>query len=83
MQRPLMCGPSGWPADRTLQPPMSFLGGDALQEAVEWNLRPGVSVGRDPWPAGHMARPANTWQTTNLIKSVIALGTPINTPLSI
>jgi hypothetical protein len=53
VQRPLMCGPSGWPggqtpwpANPTLQPPMSFLGGDALQEAVEWNPRPGVSRGR-------------------------------------
>jgi hypothetical protein len=45
-QRPLMCGPSGWPAGPTFQPPMSFLGGDALHEAVEWNPRPGVSGGR-------------------------------------
>jgi hypothetical protein len=30
VQRPLACGPSGWPAGPTLQPPMSFLGGDAL-----------------------------------------------------
>jgi hypothetical protein len=28
-----------------LQPPMSFLGGDALQEAVEWNPKPGVDGG--------------------------------------
>jgi hypothetical protein len=42
VQRPLMSGPSGWMADQTpwpvgptLQPPMSFLFGDALQEAVE------------------------------------------------
>jgi hypothetical protein len=40
VQRPLTCGPSGWsvgqtlcPADPTLQPPMSFLGGVALQDA--------------------------------------------------
>jgi hypothetical protein len=53
VQRPLMCGPSGWPvgqtpwlAGPTLQPPVSFLGGDALQEAVEWNLRLGVGGGR-------------------------------------
>jgi hypothetical protein len=59
VQRPLMCGPSGWPVDPTLQPPMSFLGGDALQEAVEWNLRPGVSGGRDPWPVSHVARPGD------------------------
>jgi hypothetical protein len=45
VQRPLMCGPSGWPAGPTLQPPVSFLGGDALQEAVEWNLRLGVDGG--------------------------------------
>jgi hypothetical protein len=37
---------------------MSFLGGDALQEAVEKNLRPRVYGGRTPWPAGHVARPA-------------------------
>jgi hypothetical protein len=50
VQRPLMCGTSGWLAGQTpwlasptLQPPVSFLGGDALEEAVEGNLRPGVS----------------------------------------
>jgi hypothetical protein len=54
--RPLMCGPSGWPVGPTLQPPVSFLGSDALQEAVEWNLRPGVSGGRAPWLASqHLA----------------------------
>jgi hypothetical protein len=60
---PLTCGPSAWPAGQTpwlagptLQPPMSFLGGDTLQEALEWNLRLGVSGGHDPWPAGHVAR---------------------------
>jgi hypothetical protein len=31
---------------KTLQPAVSFLGGDALQEVVEWNLRPGVGGGR-------------------------------------
>jgi hypothetical protein len=46
VQRPLTCGPSGWPAGPTLQPPMSLLGGDTLQEAVEWNLRPRVGGGR-------------------------------------
>jgi hypothetical protein len=58
LQRPLMCGPSGWPASQTLwsagptlQPPVSLLGGDTLQEAVEWNLTPRVSVGHTPWPA--------------------------------
>jgi hypothetical protein len=29
-----------------LQPPVSFLGGDAIQEVVEWNLRLGVDGGR-------------------------------------
>jgi hypothetical protein len=65
VERPLMCGHSGWPTDQTpwltgptLQPPVSFLGGDALQEAVEWNSRPGVGGGRSWWPAGHVARPA-------------------------
>jgi hypothetical protein len=64
VQRPLTCGPSGWSAGQTpwlvgptLQPPMSFLSGDALQEAVEWNPRPVVSGGRAPWLAVHMARP--------------------------
>jgi hypothetical protein len=46
VQRLLTCGPSEWPAGPTLQPPMSFLGDDALQEPVEWNLRPGVDGGR-------------------------------------
>jgi hypothetical protein len=52
VHRPLMCGLSGWPAgetpwlvDPTLQRPVSFLGGDALQEVVEWNPRPGVGGG--------------------------------------
>jgi hypothetical protein len=58
VQRPLTCGPSGWPAGPILQPPVSFLGGDALQEAVEWNPRPRVSGGRTLWPVGHVARPA-------------------------
>jgi hypothetical protein len=52
VQRPLTCGPSGWSVGHTLQPPVSFLGGDALQEAVEWNPRPGVGGGCAPWPAG-------------------------------
>jgi hypothetical protein len=43
----------------TLQPPMSFLCGDALQEAIEWNPRPGVSGGRAPWLASHVARLAD------------------------
>jgi hypothetical protein len=59
VQRPLTCGPSGWPAGPTLQPPVSFLGADALKEVVEWNPRPGVSGGRSPWPTGHVARPAD------------------------
>jgi hypothetical protein len=77
VQRPLMCGPSGWPAGQTpwpigptLQPPLSLLGGDALQEAVEWNPRLGVGGGR----------PANTLRIIDLIKLVTAPGTPINTP---
>jgi hypothetical protein len=52
---PLMCGSSGWPADQTPQPvgptllpPVSFLGGDALQEVVEWNPRLGVGEGHAP-----------------------------------
>jgi hypothetical protein len=35
---------------------MSFLGSDALQAVVEWNLRPGVSGGHAPWLAGLVAR---------------------------
>jgi hypothetical protein len=35
---------------------VSFLGGDALQEVVEWNPRPGVGGGRNPWLTGHVAR---------------------------
>jgi hypothetical protein len=65
VQRPLTCGTSGWltgqtpwPAGHTLHPPVSFLGDDALQEAVEWNPSPGVSGACAPWPAGHVARPA-------------------------
>jgi hypothetical protein len=65
VQKPLTCGPSGrpagqtpWPAGPTLQPPMSFLGGDTLQEAMEWNPRPGVIGGPAPWPARHVAQPA-------------------------
>jgi hypothetical protein len=45
VQRSLMCGPSGWPAGPTLQPHVSFLGDDALQEAMEGNLSPGVGGG--------------------------------------
>jgi hypothetical protein len=58
VQRPLTCGPNGWLAGPTLQPPMSFLGGDALQEAVESNMRPGVGGGCAPWSTGYMAWPA-------------------------
>jgi hypothetical protein len=66
VQRPLTCGPSGWPAGQTpwptgptLQPRVSFLGGDTLQEAVEWNPRHVVSGGRTSWPVDHEARPAS------------------------
>jgi hypothetical protein len=49
-------GQNPWSVGPTLQPPMSFLGGDALQEAVEWNPRPGVDGGHSPWPASqHLA----------------------------
>jgi hypothetical protein len=51
VQRALTCGPSGWLVGPTLPLPVSFLGDDALQEAVEWNLRPGVSGDRALWPA--------------------------------
>jgi hypothetical protein len=63
VQRPLMWGPNvspagqtRWPASPTYQPPVSFLAGDALQVAVEWNPRPGGSGGRAPWLASHVAR---------------------------
>jgi hypothetical protein len=52
VQRPLTCGPNGWPAGPTLHPPMSFLCDDALQEAVDWNQRPGVGGGHALWLAG-------------------------------
>jgi hypothetical protein len=65
VQSPLACGPSGWPADETpwpvgptLKPPMSFLGGDALQEVVEWSPRLGVDGCHAPWLAHHVSRPA-------------------------
>jgi hypothetical protein len=65
VQRPLMGRSSGWPDGQTpclvgptLQPPMSFLGGDTLQEAVEWNLRHGVSENHAPWLIGLVARPS-------------------------
>jgi hypothetical protein len=58
VQRPLMCGPSGWPTGQPhLQPPVSFLGGDALQEVVEWNPRPRVGGGHTLWLVEHVARP--------------------------
>jgi hypothetical protein len=82
VQRPLTCGPSGWPTSKTpwsvnptLQPPVSFLGGDTLQEVVEWNR------GLESVEAALHGWPANTWRIIDLIKLVIALGTPINTPL--
>jgi hypothetical protein len=43
---PLTCVPSGWLAGPTLEHPVSFLGGNALQEAVEWIPRPRVGGGR-------------------------------------
>jgi hypothetical protein len=56
---PLTRGPSGWLAGQTpwpdgpiLQPLMSFLGGESLQAAVEWNSRPEVGGGRMARPAG-------------------------------
>jgi hypothetical protein len=63
VQRPLTCAPSGWPsgetpwpADPTLQPPMSFPGGVSLHEAEKWIPRPGVGGVRAPLPAGqHLA----------------------------
>jgi hypothetical protein len=42
----------------TLQLPVSLLGGNTLQEAIEWNPRPGVNGGHAPWQASHAARPA-------------------------
>jgi hypothetical protein len=61
---------------------MSFLGGDALQEAVEWNPSlESVEAVLDGRPAMCLGRPANSWRITDLIKSVTAPGTPINTLL--
>jgi hypothetical protein len=77
MQRPLTCRPSGWlagqtpwPVDPTLQPPVSFLARDTLQEALEWNLRPGVCGGRDPWLVGHVAGPAGQHQANYWLNQV-------------
>jgi hypothetical protein len=71
VQWPLTCGPSGWPtgqtpwpAGPTLQSPMSFLGSDALQEAVEWNPMPRVGGGCAPWLADHVARLADQHLTS-------------------
>jgi hypothetical protein len=58
VQRPLTSGPMGWPAGPTLQPLMSWLHNDTLQEAVEGNPKLKVSVDQTSWPAGHVARPA-------------------------
>jgi hypothetical protein len=65
VQRPLTCGPNGWltdqtpwPVSPTLQPPVTFLGGDAFQEPVEWNSRLKVGGGHAQWSTDHMARPA-------------------------
>jgi hypothetical protein len=65
VQRPHMCGPSGWSASQTpwpvgptLQPLMSFHGGDALHEAVGWNSRPRVGGGHATWSTDHVARPS-------------------------
>jgi hypothetical protein len=59
VQRPLTCGPIGWPVGRPhFAASRELLGGEALQEAKEWNPRPGVGGGHAPWPAGHRARPA-------------------------
>jgi hypothetical protein len=63
VQRPLTSGPRGWPvgqtpllANPTLQPLMSQLHDDTLQEMVTGNLKPKVSGGRTPWMPGHVAR---------------------------
>jgi hypothetical protein len=53
----LSAGQTPWLVGPTLQPPMSFIRSDALQEAVEWNPRPVVGGGRAPWLTGHVARP--------------------------
>jgi hypothetical protein len=52
------CHPGNAPTGPTLQPSVSFLGGDALQDAVEWNPSPEIDGGRAAWPAGHVAGPA-------------------------
>jgi hypothetical protein len=41
MRRPCAKATNMW-AQCMLPPPVSFLGGEALQEVVEWNLRHGV-----------------------------------------
>jgi hypothetical protein len=54
----------------TLWPPMSFLGGDALQEVVEWNPRPGVGDDYAPWSADHVARPTGQHLATYQLNQV-------------
>jgi hypothetical protein len=89
VQRPLTRGHRGWtanqtpwPTDPTLQPLTCLLREHALQEAVTRNPKLEVGGSQTRWLAGHVARPANTWCVTDLIKSVTPPWTPTNTPPS-
>jgi hypothetical protein len=58
VQRPLTCGPSGWPA-------VNFLGGDALQVVVEWNPMPGVDGGRaNTWRVTNLIKSVKGLETS-------------------
>jgi hypothetical protein len=62
---------------------MSFLDGDALQEAVKWNPMSGADRGRAWWLAGHVARLADQHlMNYRLNQAITAPETPTNTPLS-
>jgi hypothetical protein len=88
MQRPLTSGPRGWPSGQTpllvgpaFQPLVHLLHGHALHEVVTRNLMLEVGGSRTWWLPGHVARPANTWHVTNLIKLITPPWTSINTPM--
>jgi hypothetical protein len=61
VQRPLISGPTWWPAGPTLQPLTGLLHGHALQEAVTRNPKLEVGGCQTRWPAGHVARPVDLY----------------------
>jgi hypothetical protein len=89
VQRPLMCGPSGWPAGQTpwSAGPLCSLPWVSLAVMIykrRWNGTEGlesVEAMLDGWLASWLGRLVNTWQIIDLIKSATTPRTPINTPL--